>query len=306
MDSPLLFPVKLKSKQIVVLDETRFPFSEEYIEIKSLDKALWVLGEMKTRALGQVLLFFYSCVLFKDLSVEEVVKKFKQARPTFDFSLLGDIVKAKINQGKNLKEAVESFLLEFDSLRRNRAKRLAGILPNPANILTICNINGELIYLYQELKSLNKKSVFYVSETRPYLQGTRLTFWELRRNGIPAYLICDNQAASIMKEQKVNCVVTGADRSTKKGDIINKIGTYPAAVLAKYFNIPFYSLVQYPRDIDIRSIEIEERPKYEVFMFLGEDCSFIDAVYPSFDVVENSLITECINLIRREDETKRI
>ena len=296
-ESPLLFPVRLKGKRIIVLDETSLPFKEKYIEVKDLPKALWVLKSMKTRAFGQVLLFFYCCVLFREYSISEIAGLFHKERPTFDFLFLGNILRAKEKEGLSIESAVKEFINGFDKLRRQRAKRLAEILPNPAEILTICNVNGEMAYLYQALKELGKTAVFYVSETRPYLQGARLTFWELRKNNIPAYLICDNQAALLMKEGKVNCVVTGADRASKRGGIINKIGTYAIAVLAKHFNIPFYPLTQYPKDIDIRDIEIEERPGNEVFMFLDGDFSNIDAVYPSFDIVGRELVSKQIDIL---------
>ena len=99
-----------------------------------------------------------------------------------------------------------------------------------------------------------------------------------------------------MKEGKVNCVITGADRATKKGDVINKVGTYSLACLAKYFNIPFYSLTQYPRDIDVDTIEIEERPKNEAFMHLEGDYTNIDAFYPAFDITRHEFISKCMEL----------
>ncbi len=295
--SLLLFPVKLEGKKIIVLDETLLPFKEGYIKVDSLEKALDVLGSMKTRAFGQVLLFFYCCALFDSYSIAEITQRFKETRPTFDFELLAALLEREVSGSKDILESVNKFIANFDFLRRRRMSRLAALLPNPAKVLTICNINGELIYLYEELKKLSKECIFYVSETRPYLQGTRLTFWELRKNNIPAYLICDNQAASVMKDGKVNCVVTGADRATTKGDIINKVGTYALARLAKYFGIPFYTLVQYPKDIDVSSIVIEERPSSEVFMFLEEGSAGIDAVYPSFDIVTSNLVTKQINIL---------
>lgn len=297
MQSPLLFPVKFKDNKIIVLDETLLPFQEEYIEVRDLDKALWVLREMKTRSLGQVFLFFYSCVLFKDkFSIDDVAKKFKETRPTFDFLLLGEMLKSQIAKGLKIEEVVNKFSLGFDMLRKRRAQELAKILPNPAKILTICNVNGELIYLYEELKKLNKEAEFVVCETRPYLQGTRLSFWELRKNNIPVKLICDNQTAILMKQGKVNCVITGADRATKKGDVVNKIGTYSLARLAKHFNIPFYALTQNPRDMNVDSVEIEERPKEEVFMFLEKDTADIAAIYPSFDITKAEFINKCMEL----------
>lgn len=297
MDSPLLFPVKLKGNVIIVLDETLLPNQEEYIEVAGLDRAIWVLKEMKTRSLGQVLLFFYCCVLFKEKYTPDVIAKlFKEQRPTFDFFMLAQIINSQAKQGAAIEIVVNKFIERFDWMRRERASKLAKILPSPANILTICNVNGELIYLYQELMKLNKPTCFFVCETRPYLQGTRQTFWELEKNNIPVKLLCDNQAAYLMKEKKVNCVVTGADRATINGDIINKLGTYALACLAKYFFIPFYPLTQYPRDINVDSIEIEERPMQEVFMFLDGDFSGYDAFYPAFDVTRANLVTQAMEL----------
>lgn len=294
IDSPLLFPVKLVDDKIIVLDETQLPFKEEYLEVKNLKEALGVLEKMKTRAFGQVLLFFYCCVIEK-IPPLQIAVKFKEKRPTFDFLMLANLVE-KISQGENLKEAVLSFVNSFDKARRKRAQYLAKILPNPANILTICNINGELLYLYEELEKLQKRTCFYVCETRPYLQGTRLTFWELNRNNIPSKLICDNQAAVLMEKKMVNCIVVGADRASTKGDIINKIGTYCLAVLGKYFHIPFYALIQYPRSIDIEEVEIEERSQEEVFMFLEKNVGKIESIYPCFDITPSGYVKECIKL----------
>jgi len=295
--SPLLFPVTIKEKSILVLDETKLPFKEEYMEITSLDQAVQVVKEMKTRSLGQVLLCVYSCAVFHDKgSIDFICKRFKDARPTFDFLMIGEIMKGQVGNGLSVKDAGDSFVRMFDTARRRRAQQLADILPRPANILTICNVNGELLYLYEELLKVEKPSFFYVCETRPYLQGTRLTFWELRQNNIPARILCDCQAAAVLRDKKVDCVVTGADRATTGGDIINKTGTYALARLAKHYGVPFYPLTQYPRDMNIDMIEIEERPTSEAFMFLGGNFSYIDAAYPSFDVTKREYVTRCVEL----------
>jgi methylthioribose-1-phosphate isomerase len=296
MDSPLLFPVKLKDDTIFVLDETLLPFKEEYIKVVNIDEALKVLKDMKTRSLGQVLLYFYSCILFrKEISFNDLAQSFTAARPTFDFSMLAYIMQAGVSKGARPQDVVFGFVKGFDAARKKRAAYLASILPKPANILTICNVNGELLYLYEELKKLDKQGIFYVSETRPYLQGTRQTFWELDKNQVPAKVVCDNQAAALMEKGLVNCVVTGADRATSNGDIVNKIGTYALARLAQYFKIPFYPLTQYPRNMDIDTIIIEERPKEEAFMFLPGAVA-IDAFYPAFDAVRREFITKPIML----------
>jgi len=296
MKSPLLFPVKFENNTIFVLDETALPFKEEYIQVSDLDKALWVLKEMKTRSLGQVLLFFYCCILFKEMDCDQLAERFKPKRPTFDFSMLAKIVKEQVKRGISVEVAVDNFVLGFDLLRRKRAQRLAAVLPDAGGIATICNVNGELIYLYEELKKLGKEAVFYVSETRPYLQGTRLTFWELRRNAVPCKLICDSQVASLMKLGMVKAVVTGADRASTQGDIINKIGTYAMARLARYFHLPVYVLTQFPRAIDIRKITIEERPQEEIFMGLDGEGTWPEALYPSFDITPSEFISSRIDI----------
>jgi methylthioribose-1-phosphate isomerase len=297
MKSPLLFPVTMRGNTIFVLDETQLPFKKEHIEVSTFEGAITVLKEMKTRSLGQVLLFFYSCAVFHDThKIDEVAEKFKEVRPTFDFDTMARVLKQQIGNSINIKDVATSFIDMFDAARRQRAKKLAHMLPEAARVLTLCNVNGELIYLYEEMAKLNKKCRFYILETRPYLQGTRLTFWELNQNNIPAKIVCDNQAAQLMRSGVINCVVTGADRATFTGDIINKIGTYAVARLAKHFQIPFYPLTQYPRNVDIDSIEIEERPPEETFMFLGGAFSNTDAVYPAFDITKKDYITKTVEL----------
>jgi methylthioribose-1-phosphate isomerase len=294
MRSPLSLPVRLQGHTISVLDETKLPLEETYIEVKTLDDALQALGQMKTRAFGQVLLFFYTCVLTGE--IEEVAASFKKTRPTFDFFTLADVLKGAAKGTATLKEAAISIIEGLDKKKKVRAQRLAGILPQEARILTICNVNGELIYLYEALTGQGKTATFFVSETRPYLQGTRLTLWELRRARIPARVLCDNQAASVMQKGLINCVVTGSDRSADKGDIINKIGTYAMARLAHYFAIPFYVLTQFPQALDIEKIAIEERPPHEVFMWLDGKDPRPEALYPSFDITPAEYISGWIDI----------
>jgi len=294
MHNPLSHPVRLQGHTISVLDETKLPLEETYIEVKNLDDALQALGQMKTRAFGQVLLFFYTCVLAGE--IEEVAASFKRTRPTFVFFTLADALKGAAKGTATLKEAAISIIEGLDKKKKVRAQRLAGILPQEARILTICNVNGELIYLYEALTGQGKAATFFVSETRPYLQGTRLTLWELRREHIPARVLCDNQAASVMQKGLINCVVTGSDRSADGGDIINKIGTYAMARLAHYFNIPFYALTQFPQALDIEKIAIEERPPHEVFMWLDGKSPRPEALYPSFDITPAEYISGWIDI----------
>ena len=295
--SPLMLPVKWQDNKIFVLDETLLPFTEKYLQVASLEDALFCLKEMKTRAFGQVLLYFYTCLLLEheyqnvEILTSLVAKKFKNARPTFDFFYLAGMLQNFVKQHKiSIEQAIIGFIKKFEAFRRRRCGLLAEVLPQKANILTICNINGELIYLHQAMRSRNKTCVFYVTETRPYLQGSRLTFWELQKCGIEPYLLCDAQAAIIMQQKKVNVVLSGADRANTNGDIINKIGTYALFSLAKHFKIPSFAFIQYPHDFDINKVEIEERPPQEVFMYTGLSSEYPDAVYPAFDIVPKKFI----------------
>jgi methylthioribose-1-phosphate isomerase len=140
----------------------------------------------------------------------------------------------------------------------------------------------------------------YADETRPLLQGARLTAWELKRRGIPVTLICDNMAAQVMREGKVQLVVVGADRIASNGDTANKIGTYGVAVLAQAHGIPFYVAAPLstfdPSIPDGASIPIEQRDPREVTHGFGRQTapSDIDVYNPAFDVTPAALIAGII------------
>ncbi len=290
MKTPLAYPVRYRNGVIRVLDETRLPFEETYIEVRTLKEALVVLKEMKTRAFGQVLLYFYTCLLMEN--IEHTARAFKQVRPTFDFYGLAEMLKDAFEKTGQLKAAIEGIVNRFEKMRRQRAKRVAEALPPDAHVLTICHVSGELVYVGEAVQTLGKSVCFYASETRPYLQGTRLTFWELQRAGIPVKLLCDNQAAWLMENGVVNAVITGSDRSNIKGDIINKIGTYALALLAHHHGIPVYALVQRPKEVELTQVKIERRPEQEVFMWLKKRGYLPPALYPAFDLTPARLITK--------------
>jgi len=140
----------------------------------------------------------------------------------------------------------------------------------------------------------------YADETRPLLQGARLTSYELYYSGIDVTLICDSMAATVMKNNWVQAVFVGCDRIAANGDTANKIGTYSLAVLAKYHNIPFYILGPTSTiDMSIpdgNAIPIEERDKNEIIFGLGRQIApeGVDVYNPAFDVTPNELITGII------------
>lgn len=174
-------------------------------------------------------------------------------------------------------------------------------------VLTHCNA-GELatgdygtalapIYLAAE-KGLSPR--VFADETRPLLQGARLTSWELQQSGIDVTLICDNMAAQVMKEGKIDLVIVGADRIAANGDAANKIGTYGVAVLAKYHNIPFYVAAPYSTfdaALDCgEKIPIEQRDPEEVRFGFGRRTApeTVNVYNPAFDVTPADLITAII------------
>jgi methylthioribose-1-phosphate isomerase len=181
------------------------------------------------------------------------------------------------------------------------------LFPPEARVLTYCNAGalatagfGTALGVIRAAVSSGKVKMVYACETRPVLQGARLTSWELAREQIPVTVITDNMAASLMGQQKVNVVIVGADRIVANGDVANKIGTYNLGVLAKYHAIPFYVAAPWSTvDLQIHSgadIPIEERDAAEI-KFIGGSQLLPDGVpvyNPAFDVTPGTLITAII------------
>ena len=179
----------------------------------------------------------------------------------------------------------------------------AAFLPAEGQVMTQCNAGalatggiGTALGVIRVAFEQGKKLHVLVPETRPYLQGARLTAWELHRGGIPLTLITDNMVGHFLKTGKVGAVVTGADRVAANGDAANKIGTYPIAVLAKENNVPFYIAAPISTlDLSIASgerIPIEERPASEVTHIQGVRIApDVPAAHPAFDVTPARYIT---------------
>ena len=181
------------------------------------------------------------------------------------------------------------------------------LIPENGGVITHCNAGalatseyGTALAVMYAAHRLGRSFTAFVDETRPLLQGSRLTAWELQRTGINTTLICDNMAAVMMKERKVQIVITGADRIAANGDTANKIGTYGLAVLAAAHGLPFY--VAAPSSTfdlsskDGSAIEIEHRDPAEVRMVMGRLIApdGIPACNPAFDVTPVRLITGII------------
>jgi methylthioribose-1-phosphate isomerase len=161
-------------------------------------------------------------------------------------------------------------------------------------------VSGELVAVARHCKELGKEFSVIATETRPYLQGARLTAWELAQAGVRVSSIPDCAIAQVMAKGEVNGVIVGADRTARNGDIINKVGTYPIARLAKEYGVPFHALVQDPRSLERGAdVRIEERPAHELLFFDGQPLvagglSGLSARYPAFDMTPAALITHLV------------
>jgi len=306
--SPLFWPIKLKGNTIYVLDETLLPFKVKYIKVRNYREACWCITKMKTRAVGQVLLALYTfSLVFKqnkdkknlDSILKKTAKALNAARPTLHFKFLTDMVLAWQKQGMAVDKNIEGFLEALRGLRIGQAKEASLLIKNGDVILTHCNISG-LMPLIGQFARKDKKSVrFFVTETRPYLQGSKLTAWELSRAGFKVTIITDNMVAQVMQEKKITKVIVGADNLAGNGDIANKIGTYQIAVVAKYFKIPFYVICPpASRAKTGKDIKIEIRPDKEMLELEGVRLAPKKAkgYYPAFDITPRELITKHIHL----------
>ncbi len=181
------------------------------------------------------------------------------------------------------------------------------LLPDEGGVLTHCNAGalatcgyGTALGVIRSAVELGKHIHVYADETRPFLQGARLTAWELMADGIPTTVICDNMAASLMRAGKIKAVVVGADRIAANGDVANKIGTYNVAILAKEHGIPLYVAAPWSTiDLATKSgdaIPIEERPQVEVTHHGGKQLTpnGVGICNPAFDVTPSKYITAII------------
>ncbi|MEW5759001.1 MAG: S-methyl-5-thioribose-1-phosphate isomerase [Candidatus Omnitrophota bacterium] len=301
--SPLFWPVSLKGNALYILDETLIPNKVKYIKAKNYLDVVRAIKTMKTRAFGQYLCVLYTFLLeFKKDSSTEHLKKvavaLNKSRPTFPFSDITSLFLKWHAEGKDLTRSIEGMLIDIKNKRLTRANTLASFIPDGATVLTHCNVSGELVEAANFCKKAGKKVKFIATETRPYFQGARLTAWELARAGFDVTLITDNAVAHVMEKGLVNMVVVGSDRSAMNGDFANKIGTFQIAILAKYFNIPFYVLTQHPspniktgKDIPIEIRSGEEITKIKNIRIAPKG---IKAYYPGFDVTPRELVTKAV------------
>jgi len=325
----MIKPVECFRDTIKVLDQTKLPEIVRFEYIYTLQDAIDAIVNLKVRGAPLIGIFAAYAVVqvLRSLDVEDVdrvkeiglssVGELRKTRPTAVnlFYALDRMEKIIRNSNVSSKSELVNLLLEeaqkIEKEEAERCEKMAQfgvtLLPEKAKVMTICNTGylatnniGTALGVIYKGYELGKIEKVFALETRPVLQGARLTTWELLENGIKPVLITDNSAAFVMKREKVDAIFVGADRIARNGDIANKIGTYMLAVLGKEHRIPFY-VVAPTSSIDptIESgeeIRIEERSKKEV-VFVGEKQiapEEVDVLNYAFDVTPWEFISAII------------
>jgi methylthioribose-1-phosphate isomerase len=319
-------------KKLYVLNQLRLPITIEYLEKNTIEGVFYAIKHMELRGAPLIgIAAAYGIVLgLKNLksnedlfdNVKENAKFLAKARPTA-FNLFWALnrmqkcaIEIKERPSLPLKEKVRIMEKEAIKIHREDERNNFRIGENFLNnllvhdgdtILTHCNAGVLATSKYGTATSpmyLSKEKGWnirvYVDETRPYLQGARLTAFELNEAGINVTLICDNMAGVVLSKGKVNEIIVGADRIAANGDVANKIGTMSLAVLAKHFDVPFYvaapsTTIELACDCG-NSIPIEERDANEVTNWFGTRIApqGINVYNPAFDVTPHELITAIV------------
>ena len=305
-----------------LLDQTKLPLRVEYLDLDDYREIIDAIKQLMVRgapAIGIAAAYGMAIAVeqSKDHSqeyIEKVASHFKAARPTaVNLAWAVDRVLAKVrSSGCNSIEQTLSVVWgeaeaihEEDRLLCERiGKHGAELIKDGDTILTHCNAGalatggiGTALGVIYTCRDQGKNVKVFADETRPLLQGARLTAWELQQEGIDVTLICDNVAGMLMRQGKIDHVIVGADRIAKNGDVANKIGTYSVAVLADRHGVPFYVAAPYSTfDNELESgdrIPIEERSPVEVTEGFGKRTApeGVKVYSPAFDVTPHELVT---------------
>lgn len=309
------------------IDQTKLPLEEVYIQTSDPEVIADAIRKLKIRGapligITAAYAIAIAAIRFSKLNysqfkneIEDAIELLSSTRPTAInlFWALNRMRKILTNQN-NINDACNNLINEAVQIHdedRKMCDRIgeygSELIPVNARILTHCNTGalatgGEgtaqsiIVYSHKQGKQI---SVF-ADETRPLLQGARLTTWELMKKGIDVTLITDGMAGFLMQQKKVDLVVTGADRVAANGDTANKIGTYSLAVNAKLHNIPFY-IAAPASTIDIKvssgsEIPIEERNGEEITKWMGKQIApdGVKVYSPAFDITPSSLISAIV------------
>lgn len=324
------YPIKFENEKLTLIDQTKLPAQELYLSFDTLEEVHKAIKDMIVRGAPCIgFTAIYGLALWSKHNPKFELKEFekacnylKTARPTavnlaYEVDRVYKMVKDVENKEENLFSMIVNFgdeqLRISEKLNRQMAKTAETELDNTLGkksyrILTHCNTGflacgsiGTALGVVQNLHEQKKLENTWVDETRPYLQGARLTAYELMKIGAPHQIVVEGSASYLMKNGLVDAIFTGADRIVANGDTANKIGTSNLAVLAKHYKIPFY-IVAPSSSFDLETphgdeIEIEMRDPREVLEYgairIAPETS--TALNPSFDITDGELITGIIS-----------
>jgi methylthioribose-1-phosphate isomerase len=297
--------------EVTILDQTRLPEEETYLKIRSASDMYVAIKNMNVRGAPLIgVAAAYGVVLEAYAGDPDRVTKacdlLRSARPTaVNLSWALQRMQEKMEQADNLYDDLLQQARAIEQEDKESCKRIgiigADLIPDGSKIMVHCNAGalatsgiGTALGIIYTAKEQGKHFVVYSSETRPLLQGARLTSWELTKNGIETYTICDNMVATFMPQ--MNLVLVGADRIARNGDVANKIGTRGLAIISQYYDIPFYVAAPLSTfDFALASgdgIPIEERNEREIRHF-GEKrivASSAKICNPAFDITSSTLV----------------
>jgi methylthioribose-1-phosphate isomerase len=315
--------------ELIFIDQTLLPLKEKYIKTKNYKEVAEAITKLRIRgapligiaaAYGIVLgVHYYRTENIKNFEIHfyKVSETLRSTRPTARnlFYAIERMTKTfEENSDKPLSEIEDLLLREADAIFDEDAEMCSRIGVNGADligdkmtVLTHCNAGelatggiGTALGIIYTAKKQGKEVFVYVDETRPLLQGARLTTFELDKNEIDNELIIDSMAANLMREEQIDCVITGADRIASNGDVINKVGSYSLAVNCAFHKVPFYVAAPGSTiDFDMQSgdkVEIEERDPGEIKKINGKKITGngVSVMNPAFDLVPAELVTAII------------
>jgi len=313
------------------LDQTRLPLEETYVLATTYEEVADVIVTMVVRgapAIGVSAAYGVALGALRNKAAttaeftpefEKVCARLAGTRPTavnlfWAIDRMKNLFAELCGSNATMAEVRERFLAEAHEMYdadiaacKTMGAFGAALLPQEGGVLTHCNAGalatcgyGSALGVIRAAVEQGKQIHVYADETRPFLQGARLTAWELMADGIPTTVICDNMAASMMRAGKIQAVVVGADRIAANGDFANKIGTYNVAILAREHGIPFYCAAPWST-IDTATptgdaIPIEERPAVEVTHHGGKQLTphGVGICNPAFDVTPAEYVTAII------------
>lgn len=317
------------SQGVRFIDQTRLPTEEIYVTCRTYQEVATAIRDMIVRgapaigvaaAMGIALGVKQSSapdVASLRTELGQICRTIGETRPTAVNLFWGirrmqrkfeEVAPQGVHQIKvTLAEEAQQMLLEDIAANQAMGRHGAALMPSSGGVLTHCNAGalatcgyGTALGVIRAAIDSGKKLHVFADETRPFLQGSRLTAWELMKDGIQTTVIADNMAGAMMRQGKINAVVVGADRIAANGDVANKIGTYSVAVLAKEHGIPFYVAAPWST-VDMNTptgeqIPIEQRSHKEVTHHAGKQVA-PDGVLvenPAFDVTPNKYVTAIV------------